>query len=237
MGIKDENYKGQYDLFLDTTLRVRENPLEMPLSLASLRTAITTALVELRFEHPECAGTATWDQQGPVLQYTAPESTHDALSWAEAAIELWLTANTGLQIRKEIGRRRKEPDSIFAGHAKSLTVHLVADVPEEDAPLVSGATVDILLHMNHIYWDGISARMFLGSLLRKLGPNLDNDHKLKQFDWGKETKNISEPVLDASKVDITSLGKDFEDARDEFMESLMAFAVRTYDLELLPPEI
>ncbi|KAF1347599.1 15-O-acetyltransferase [Delphinella strobiligena] len=224
VGIKDENYKGQYDLFLNTTLRVPEKPITMPLSFTSLQTAITTALVELRFEHPESASTAIWDEQGPLLQYTAPESTQDALSWAEAAIELWPTAKTGLEVRKEIGRRRREPGSIFAGHARSLTVHLVADVSEENAPLISGATVDVLLHINHMYWDGISARMFVGSLLRDLGPKLGNDHQPKQFDWGKETKNISEPILDASKVDITSLGKDFEDARDEFIQSLMAFA-------------
>lgn len=228
MGIKDENYKGQYDLFLNTTLRVQDEPATTPLSLASLKKAITAALVELRFEHPESASSAVWDEQGPLLQYTPPESTEAALGWAEAAIELWFTCQTGLGVRREIGKRRREPGSAFAGHAKSLAVHLVADVAAEDAPLTSGATVDVLLHMNHMFWDGISARMFVGSLLQKLGTNLANTQKLAQFEWGKETKNISEPILDASKVDVTLLGKDFEDARGEFIQSLMAFAVRTH---------
>ncbi|KAF2125620.1 15-O-acetyltransferase [Dothidotthia symphoricarpi CBS 119687] len=224
VGIKDENYKGQYDLFLNTTLRVQVESTKTPLSLASLKKAVTTVLVELRFEHPESAGTAVWDDQGPLLQYTPPESAEDALSWAEAAIELWFTVKTGFEVRKEIGRRRKEPGSVFSGHAKSLTVHLVADVPSEHAPLVPGATVDVLMHMNHIFWDGISARMFVGSLLRKLQTELSDNQKPKQLDWGRETKNISQPILDAAKVDVTSLGKDFEDAREEFLQSLMAFA-------------
>lgn len=225
VGIKDENYKGQYDLFLNTTLRLQDEPTTAPLSLASLKKAITAALVELRFEHPECACTAVWDEQGPSIQYTPPASTEEAVSWAQAAIELWCTAQSGLGVRKEIGRRRKEPGSVFAGHAKTLAVHLAADVPAESTLLVSGGTVDVLLHMNHMYWDGISARMFLGSLLQKIGTKLGDDHDLERLDWGEEIKNLSTPILDASKVDISSLGADFEDARGEFIQSLMAFAV------------
>jgi hypothetical protein len=226
VGIKDENFKGQYDNFLNATLKVQKEQAASPLSLASLKTAIAAALVELRFEHPESAGTAIWDEQGPFLQYTPPENDQQALAWAEAAIELWPTTQTGLGVRKEIGRRRKVAGSTFSGHAKSLTVHVIADVPADETQLASGAVIDILLHMNHIYWDGISARMFLGKLLQKIGTNAGDKQKLAKLPWGDEIKNISAPILDASKVDVSTLGEDFEEARGEFVQGLLDFAVR-----------
>ncbi|KNG52745.1 15-o-acetyltransferase [Stemphylium lycopersici] len=224
VGIKDENYKGQYDNFVNATLKVQREQDTISLSLASLKSAIAAALVELRFEHPESAGTAIWDEQGPIVQYTPPENDEEALAWAEASIELWPTAQTGLGVRQEIGRRRKAPGSAFTGHAKSLTVHVVADVPADDTRLVSGASVDILLHMNHIFWDGISSRMLLGSLLRKVGEHANGKQEVKKFTWGDEIKNVSEPILDASKADVSSLGEDFEKARGEFVQSLFDFA-------------
>lgn len=225
VGIRDQNHKGQYDNFLNATLEVQDQDT-ISLSLASLKSAIAAALLELRFEHPESAGTAIWDDQGPIVQYTPPENDSEARAWADAAIELWPTAQTGFGVRKEIGRRRKAPGSAFAGHAKSLAVHVVADVPAEDTRLDPGAKVDILLHMNHIFWDGISSRMFLGDLLRKVGPYLNGKQELKQFTWGDEINNVSEPILDASRVDVSSLGEDFDKARAEFVQSLFDFAVR-----------
>jgi hypothetical protein len=224
VGIKDENYKGQYDLFLNTTLRLQDNATASPLSLTAVKEAIIAALVELRFEHPECACSAIWDEQGPILQYTPPEGTDEANSWAESTIELWFTAHTGLAVRKEIGKRRKEVGSIYAGHAKSLAVHLVVDVPDSGTQL-SGKTVDFLLHMNHMYWDGISARMFLGSLIQRIGTKLGEEQGVGHLNWRQEVENLSKPILDASRIDITSLGADFENARTEFIESLTAFAV------------
>lgn len=152
VGIKNENYKGQYDLFLKTTLRVQNEAANSPLSLAALLKAITAALVVLRFEHPECACSAIWDDRGPIILYTPPESTEEATSWAESTMELWSMARTGLGVRKEIGRRRKaaKEGSVYAGCAKSLAVHLVTDVLDISTDL-SGRTVDVLLHMNHMY--------------------------------------------------------------------------------------
>jgi hypothetical protein len=86
----------------------QDEPATTTLSLASLKKALTEALVELRFEHPECACAAVWDEQGPLLQYTPAESAEEAYFWVEAVIELWFTAQSGLGVRKEIGRRRKE---------------------------------------------------------------------------------------------------------------------------------
>lgn len=227
VGIKDENFKGQYDNFLNATLKMQDEQTATPLSLASLKSAIAAALVELRFEHPESAGTAIWDEQGPLIQYTPPENDEKALSWAESAIELWPSAQTGLGVRTEIGKRRKVAGSSFFGHAKSIMVHVVADVPAIDTRLVTGANVDIMLHMNHIYWDGISSRIFLGSLLQKVGTFIDGKQAPMKFCWGDEIKNVSEPILDAAKVDVTTLGEDFEAARGEFVQSLLDFSVRS----------
>lgn len=67
--------------------------------------------------------------------------------------------------------------------------------------------------------------MFLGSLLQRTGEKLGSTQEVERLSWGQEVKNLSKPILDASKLDITSLGADFEDARKEFIDSLTAFAV------------
>src|SRR4051794_14117348 len=86
VGIKSENYKGQYDLFLNTALRVCDRPTAKKFSLSTLKEKLQTALVNIRFQHPDIACTAIWDDQGPLIQYTPPEDNQDALKWAKDGI-------------------------------------------------------------------------------------------------------------------------------------------------------
>jgi len=216
VGIKRENAKGQYDNYLNTTLRIGNIS---SLCLAGLKENLAAALIHLRFQHPEVACTAVWGDAGPPhIQYRPPRDNADALTWARDTIETRVTPQTGLAVRTEVEKQRRckaVPES-----AKSLVIYLIADVADT-TPLAPGAVVDMLMHINHIYWDGISARAFVGDLLRRFGQRWGGDEQLPEYKWEDEVANLSEPILDACKVDVGTLGDEFNEAREEFIASLI----------------
>ncbi|KAI1880213.1 hypothetical protein JX265_001834 [Neoarthrinium moseri] len=221
VGLREPNSRGQYDNYLNTTLRV-----EAPgLSLAHLDRNIVSALTHIRFHHPEVACTAVWnsgDNGPPHIKYIPPTSAAAASQWARDAVTVRITSLTGLQVAAEVARLRytsTKPRSI-----PSLTISVVASVSGEEEPLEKGTRVDILCHFNHIFWDGISSRVLMGDLLRRLGEQLnaaDNELAASHYAWGTETAMLSEPVLDACRVDVGTLGDSFEKTRDEFILSLI----------------
>ena len=116
----------------------------------------------------------------------------------------------------------KERREAIAKPAKSLVIYLIANVTDENTPLAPGTVVDVLMHLNHIYWDGISGRACVGDLLRRLGQRWGGDEQqLSEYKWGDEVANLSEPILDACKVDVAALGDEFNEARGEFITSLI----------------
>ncbi|GKT45932.1 putative 15-O-acetyltransferase SAT12 [Colletotrichum spaethianum] len=219
VGLRGPNSRGQYDNYLSTTLRVETAGL----SLAGLARHFADALLHVRFHHPEVACTTAWASEygPPHITYTPPASDAEALQWARAAVTARPTSQTGLQVAAEIGKQRQiDP-------AKSLppvTLVVVADVQGEQAPLAAGARVDVLGVFNHIHWDSISSRVFVGDLLRRLGEQLgagEAEPALSQYAWGNEIANLNLPVLDACKVDVGALGEDYEKTRDEFIAALL----------------
>ncbi|ERF71078.1 hypothetical protein EPUS_07750 [Endocarpon pusillum Z07020] len=213
VGIRDNNIKGQYDLYLMTTLRINNLSTATALSLSSLKEKLQPALLEIRFKHPEIACTVLWDNQvAPVIQYTPPENSKDAHTWAHNTVHILATSKTGVDARTEVEQRRR---LVGSQPAKPVSIYIVADVANEDTPLTPGTVVDVLMHMNHLYWDGISVRMFAGDLLRSLSQNLGVEQKPSQYQWGEEIANLGVPVLDALDIDIGSLGDDFNTARDD----------------------
>ena len=219
VGIKHENAKGQYENYLNTTLQLDVSGL----SLRRLSIQLAAALLHLRFSHPEVAATAVWEEgkpTPPVIQYTPPTDDAAALMWARSCISVRTSPATGLALRAELERERRgtTPES-----KRSVSVFVVADVASEETPLVKGAKVDMLCRFNHIYWDAMSSRQFVGDLLRRIGDVWDSDMEstVAEYRWGHEVANLSEPILDALKVDVETLGDDFDKARDEFLTSLI----------------
>lgn len=218
VGIKNQNAKGQYDNYLSTTLRIGN---VTSLSLAGLKEKLAAALMHVRFQHPEVACTAVWGETGPpYIQYVPPRDTAEALAWARHTIETRVTTQNGLVVRAELEKQRCDG---APKPAKSVAIFLIADVSSEETPLASGTVVDVLMHLNHIYWDGVSARSCVGDLLRRLGQDWGDEEqqRSKLYEWGEEIANLSEPILDACKVDVGALGHKFDEARKEFMASLI----------------
>ena len=235
VGMKDSNLKGQYDIYLLTTLCTYDVSTTMALSLSILKEKLQAALLDVRFQHPDIACTAVWDDQvAPLIQYTPPENNEDALTWAQDTIQIHAGPQTGLDVRIEIEKRRR-----FSGckPTKSVSIYIIADVVNEKTALAPGTVVDVLIHMNHLYWDGISAWMFAGDLLRTLNQNFGVEQKVSQYNWGEEIAHLGVPALDALNIDIGSLDDDFDAARDKYIRGLLSSHVSRFFCHALPSNI
>lgn len=236
VGLRGPNSRGQYDNYLSTTLRVETTGRS--LSLSGLARHLAHALLHVRFHHPEVACTTAWASEygPPHITYTPPASDADALRWARAAVAARPTSQTGLQIAAEIARQRQ------VGPAKSLppvALVVAADVRDDEAPLPAGARVDLLAVFNHIHWDSISSRVFVGDLLRRLEEQLsageaEPPSTQSQYPWGSEIANLNVPVLDACRVDVGALSEDYEKTRDEFIAALLKSGVSFLFLSFVP---
>ncbi|GKT93659.1 hypothetical protein Ct61P_11509 [Colletotrichum tofieldiae] len=143
-----------------------------------------------------------------------------ALQWARDVTFVRITTQTGLEVAAELSEQRQ----IIPQSVPPVTVFVVADVPDENSFLELGSRVDVLVQFNHIHWDAISARVFVGDLLRHLGEQLGTagaETISPQYAWGNEIANLNVPVLDACKVDVGALGEDYEKTRDEFIINLL----------------
>ncbi|KAF5865509.1 trichothecene 15-O-acetyltransferase [Aspergillus alliaceus] len=216
-GTKERNAKGDIDIWTLIILHVHDIPTTSTLSLVTLEEKLQAALLDIRFEHPEVACTALWDNHlGPLYQYVPPKDSEDALAWAQEAIQVRATSQTGNDIRLEIEKQRKVDGT---GATKSVTIYAVADVADKNVPLIPGTSLEILIHMNHLYWDGKAVRLFAGDLVRKLSQDLSS--KQKQYKWGEEVGNLSVPVLDAMNLDMCSLDGSFDMAQEKYARGLL----------------
>ncbi|KAJ6007934.1 trichothecene 15-O-acetyltransferase [Penicillium herquei] len=222
VGIRDENAKGQYDNYLNTTLRVGAT---MSLSLAKLQEALSMALVNVRFEHPDLACTAIWGQDKnpslPHIQYEPLASNAEALEWAKGCVTTQISNYGGLDLRLKLSQQRRA--KAVAQSAPSVSVILVANAADDQAVLNEGDRVEMLMLFNHIFWDAMGSRDFVGQLQKHLGKILETggSYKLPEFQWGDEISHLDLPILDACKVNVEALGADFEAVRAEFIDGLM----------------
>ncbi|THZ20851.1 15-O-acetyltransferase Tri3 [Aureobasidium pullulans] len=211
VGLRKENARGQYDFHILVKARTHR-----PFTLVSLERQLVHGLLRQRFEHPDIACEAFWDDEfGPLIRYTTPSDDLEAGIWAQGSVQIHATPQNGFELRREIAARREAQNK----SSKSFTVHALADVTNHDTVMNEGSDLEFLVHFNHIYWDGISARLFFGDLLRSLGQNLE----AARYDWGQEIKNLSVPLLDALKIDIKTLSKDYDDSLEKFVASMFRF--------------
>lgn len=233
VGIKHENAKGQYDFYVSASLRITVGGL---LSLAELKEKTAAALAHVGFgHHAEVGCEAVWpaDNDGvtPWIAYTPPRTPGEALDRARGMVSARVGRVSGLALRDELGAERRRRD--VPEPAASVAVYLVADVRDEATPLGEGTGVELLAHFNHVFWDGISARMMVGELLVRLGRTVEGGQdgvlSMPETDWSGDPKalGLSEPILDVCKVDVEALAHDaeFKKARDEFMGALMGSGV------------
>ncbi|KAI3551290.1 hypothetical protein CSPX01_01207 [Colletotrichum filicis] len=223
VGLREPNSRGQYDNYLNTSLRVHVPGI----SLETIALQISNTLVNIRFQHPEVGCSVTWatDQDPPFIVYNSPSSDEVALNWGRGLVSSIATDKTGLEVAAELSEARQErPEPL-----PPVKVYVVAQVPETGTPLENGARVDVLCAFNHIHWDSISSRIFVGDLLRGVGQQFNaGDQNLANspfhHPWGKEIANLNEPVLDACKTNVDALGEDYDKARDDFITELLRSA-------------
>ena len=223
VGIKHENAKGQYDNYLNTTLHLDVSGV----SLTRFSIQLAAALVSLRFSHPEVASTAVWEvgkPTPPLIQYTPPADSAAALRWARSCISVWTSPLNGLAVRAELERDRRATAPMSG---RSVSVFIIGDQVGEEAPLAKGTKIDVLCRFNHIFWDVMSSRQFVGDLLRRVGDmwDVDVDSPIAECEWGHEVANLSKPILDTLKIDVEALGDNFNQAQEEFITSLIKSGV------------
>jgi hypothetical protein len=213
LGRKDANYAGHNDLRIIVNLSASNTTP----SLSTLKEKLEDALLELRFQHPESALTLAWDEGvvAPRFQYQSPASQGAAREWAQGIVHVQASAKTGLQIWENIEeQRRSNPQP-----EKPISVYLVADVSDENTPLPSGTAVDMVFGMNHVFWDGVSARAFVGDVLKTLSKTLAADYEVPAYEWGKETANLNVPILDGLKPGVEYMGDAFTADSNEFLKA------------------
>jgi hypothetical protein len=222
VGPRHRNYRGENDPWLIKTLSVCDTPTAKTLSLSLLKKKLEATLLELRFQHPDLGFTPFWDDQViPLIQYTPPKSNEEAFAWAQNAVHVHATPLTAHELRIEIQTKRNVIDK---KPADSIAVHVIADVIDDNAHLTPGSTLYLMMHMNHLYWDGIGCVMFGGDLLRGLGRNLSIEPTLK-FSWGEETKRLPVPILDTLRHGMESAGESFYKGCEEYDQGFIDVSV------------
>ncbi|KAI4755621.1 15-O-acetyltransferase Tri3 [Aureobasidium sp. EXF-3400] len=211
VGLRKENARGQYDCYI-----LLKATIQHPFTLTSLKQRLVHGLLKERFERPNIACKAFWDEQfGPLLRYTPPSDREEAVSWAQQSVEIRATSQSGLELRRDIVSKRKSQKK----SSDSFTVYILADVSDTDTLITKGSSLEMLVHFNHIYWDGISARHFVSRFLDSVGQDLED----AQYDWGSEIDNLSAPILDSLKIDPQTLGKDYDNSLEEFVSIMFNF--------------
>ncbi|KAI9149648.1 Trichothecene O-acetyltransferase TRI3 [Paramyrothecium foliicola] len=223
VGFEQLNRRGQYDLYLTASLQTVGSTASPAVSLAYLKEKFESTLLVARHEHPECACTAHWDEKPhPIFEYESPESDEAALAWAKATVHAVPTSQTSQQVWYELERERQQAAVADRKAGKPVDIFLISDVPDENAPLPGGAVVDVLFHMNHLYWDGIGARIFAGYLLRQLGDFIGTPagQEPPKVQWGTELSNFHTAAIDAMKIKIETLGEEFEARGRNYVNTL-----------------
>ena len=223
VGLEGHNRRGQYDLYMVATLEtVIPITSATVLTLAHLKEKFELALLAARFQHPECAATVSWDEHvSAIISYQPPKNNVAALAWAKDCIHIQPTAKSAYDVWGELEMERSANNVIIP--SKSFEVFLLANVPHQDARIPAGAAVDVLIHTNHLFWDGISCRMFVGDLLRSLRDflSLPVGQSAPKLNWGQEVKNLCPPILDSLSIDVETLGTEFDNKCKEYTSALV----------------
>jgi hypothetical protein len=231
VGFEQLNRRGQYDLYLTATLRAVDTPTSINLSLAYLKEKFELALLIARFEHPECGSSAHWDSQpSPIFEYESPETDEAALEWAKATVHALPSSCTAQQIWYNLEKRRQKACVPDRKAGKPVDIFLISDVADENTELLSGVSVDVLFHMNHLYWDGIGARIFVGYLLRQLNEfiGVNAGQEPPKLRWGDELSHFHTAQLDAMKIKFDGLGQEFETRSHQYVNTLLQSVVSKF---------
>lgn len=223
VGLEKSNAAGANDLYLISSVQFTDSNL----TLSKLKEKVERALVKHRYEHPEIAQTGLWEegQLSALIQYKPLKSNEEALTWAQGIVHVRAGKETGLEIRTEHEIKRFQEKT---GSAKAVVVDIVAPVDGLDAPLGS-TNVEFVFHSNHLYFDGISKRIFVGDFFRYLA---DTDGELPDLKWGEEVKNLGAPVLSLLKDGTPTSGPEYDATFGQYvggaMRALVCLLLSTY---------
>ncbi|RGP73138.1 3-acetyltrichothecene 15-o-acetyltransferase [Fusarium longipes] len=222
VGLKDKNKKALYDLYIAASLR-NVAPTSKSLTLQKLKEMFEMALLDARFEHPECACTVSWDDEVPaIITYESPESQESARFWARDCVHIRPTSKSALDLWGKLEQERAATNDSMP--SKSIEIFLLSDVLDNHTPIPHGTAVEVLVHSNHLFWDGIGCRKFVGDVFRLLGNyiGVTASSRVNELQWGHEIQNLNPPIVDSLKLNVRTLGTEFDDKCTEYTNALVA---------------
>lgn len=230
VGLEGQNRRGQYDLYMVATLETAISTTAAAfLTLAHLKESFERSLLTARFQHPECAATVSWDEHvSAIISYQSPENDDAALAWAKSCVHVRPNAKSAYDLWGELEMERSANHVTIP--SKSFEVFLLADVPHHDTHIPAGTAVNVLIHTNHLFWDGISCRMFVGDLFRILSDFIGrpSGQGVPKHNWGQEVKNLSPPILDSLSINVETLGTEFDGKCKEYTSALVGNYVQFF---------
>ncbi|GAD91476.1 conserved hypothetical protein [Paecilomyces variotii No. 5] len=203
VGMEIANKMGANDLYLLSRIQIHKPSLTLKL----LKEKLQNTLLKLRFQHPEIACTVSWEDGKILIQYQSPKDGADALKWAEKSIRVEASSRTTLDIRTALEEQRE----VGGGPADAATIYLAAPVADETATL-GDTPVELVLYANHVFFDGISVRTFLGEIFRTLASELSSIEPV-ELPWGKEKNNLDAPLFSVLGSDQEIAGPKFDATR------------------------
>lgn len=227
VGLQKPNSEGQYDLYYRVTMRTSPESVSLSPNLSKIKKSFEITLQQVRRHHPEIACTVTWDSNyghEPIIQYKSPPSDADAVKWARECVHVLATSQNALDLRT---LRVKQRSLTNPGPSSAITIYILGDVADQTYSLLPNTQIDVLIHLNHLFWDGMGVRMLVGDILRGVGKNMEvNSTTAQNIPWGQETANLPHPLLNIGTIDPRKLDADFEDWWSEYIENMMKSTVR-----------
>ncbi|KAJ5895067.1 hypothetical protein N7495_006758 [Penicillium taxi] len=127
--------------------------------------ALKEAYIHMRYTHSVISHTTKWDDYGfPWIQHQVFSGKCELEAWVSGIIKVEVSSRQAYELRDE-SKKRCAVDN--KGNARAFATHLAAPV-DSMTDLLDTKHVQFLFHANHIHFDGMGFRKFVGDLLRVL---------------------------------------------------------------------
>lgn len=222
VGPRAKMERGDNDMYLMSSVRFHHQGLD----LAELRQAVAAACIQMQHEHPVISHTTDWDETGfPWIQHRGFKDKSEIEAWAAGIIKVEASGRQASELRDENEKRRVTNNE---GSARAFTAHLAAPVNSMTDPLGT-EPVQFLFHANHIHFDGMGLRQFVGDLLRVLAKVISHETSASPTD---PTPSLPPLILDCLGSNQQTSGMTFERNRATYVKTLMKAAVRSMPIAI-----
>ncbi|KAL8663888.1 MAG: hypothetical protein Q9168_008009 [Polycauliona sp. 1 TL-2023] len=157
--------------------------------LQDLKGAARAAWRLLRYEEPQIAANAIWDQQNRHrLMYRVPQGESEVNSWLDNTILVEASNRDLLQLEAQSEHHRKRN---FLHPEMTAKIYIGASVLDQSTPL-QGASVRFLFQINPLFFDPVGFRCMIASFFRTFVLQLSTSDTISptHLEWDKSAGNL-----------------------------------------------